>query len=135
MSYSVTLTTEGPCDPLYVLEVAEAIAEAVKVLNHLTRHHEALGEPSDADRVIRELSSAVARLPQLTSQIAAWIRTEHAAGTITLAGDYENPDASILAAAYFLEKPAAMMAGLLQAEFDNASAITSDMEVQDGSDT
>ena len=80
--HPVILDTGAPPSPDYALEVAEAIAEGVRVLNHQTRHHEALEDPYDGDRLIRRLDSAVHRLPQLLDQIASWYEREAAEGKL-----------------------------------------------------
>jgi hypothetical protein len=70
-SYLVALNSGAPPSADYVLELAEAIAEAVRVLNHQTHHREALPAPSDANDAIRALALAASRLPQLFGQIGA----------------------------------------------------------------
>jgi len=89
--HPVILNIDAPPSSDYVLEVAEAVAEGVRTLNHQTRHHEALEYPSQADMLIRELSSAVSRLPQLLDQAAAWVEEEAAAGRILVpSGEWEG---------------------------------------------
>ena len=50
---NITVNPDGPADPLYVLELAEGLAEITRALANLTRHHSALGEPPDADALLR----------------------------------------------------------------------------------
>jgi hypothetical protein len=135
MSTSVTLNTDGPCDPLYVLEVAEALAEAARVLNHLTRGHECLEYPSEADRLIREVSVAAGRLPQLLGQVTRWLSDEQAAARIEMpGGEYAGrPDLAFTAARLRLDA-AAGLAGELQEMLDAAASVTCDMaDVDDDS--
>lgn len=80
--YSVTLDLGAPPDPCYVLEVAEAVDLACKVLAYQTRHPEALLDPGDGVQLLRHLSAAAATIPQLADQIAR--RYEPEAGTATL---------------------------------------------------
>lgn len=68
MSMTVTIDIDGPREPEYVLELAEAFAEAVRALNHLTMSRESIVYPNQADHLIRCLSSAASRLPQLLEQ-------------------------------------------------------------------
>ena len=79
MSINVVLNPDAPPDHPYVLEVAEALAEAVRVLNHQTLH-EALESPEDADVVVSALATMANRLPQLLDQVGHWFDAEAQAG-------------------------------------------------------
>ena len=81
MSINVVLNPGAPPDHLYVLEVAEALAEAVRVLNHQTLHG-ALESPEDADVVVSALATMAHRLPQLLDQVGHWLEAEEAAGRL-----------------------------------------------------
>jgi hypothetical protein len=138
--HPVILSTDGPADPHYLLEVVEAFAEAARVMNHLTLHHSALEYPSEADRLIREVSTAASRLPQLLSQAGGWLGREQAAGRITVpAGEFwSNPAAAVSMARLRLEMASAIAAALQEA-LDDAASITCHLavaeaspEVQDG---
>lgn len=125
---TITLDADGPADPAYVLEVARALAEAARVLCHLTRHPEALGEPPDADRLLREISSAAARLPQVLTQVSAHLSQEAAAGRLEVAGGkYRgHPDTAVTDfRACADEASAALMRAA--AEIGDAAEITSAM--------
>jgi len=130
VSYTVTLNTDGPCEPLYVLEVAEAVAEGVRVLNHLTRDHAALGGPSDADTLIRALASAVDRLPQLLDQVSGWLKREQEAGRIAVAdpdsGGFVFPDVAVRAARLRLAAAKPVAEGLAGA-LDLVASVTTDL--------
>ena len=65
------LKTDGPHSPEYTAEVADAAAEAIRVLNHATGGTEALTYPNDVDRLISVLETLASRLPQLFDQIQA----------------------------------------------------------------
>lgn len=97
MSITVTLNIDGPRDPQYVLEVAEAAPEAVRTLNHLTFAHSSLQYPSEADRLLHYLSSAVGGYPQLLGQVMAWLEAEQQAGRVRVAdGQFvDNPAGAI----------------------------------------
>ena len=132
--YTVALNVDGPRDPRYVLEVAEAFAECVRVANHLTRDHAALEYPAEADTLIRYLSSAAAMLPQLLGQVGSWLEAEHAAGRVrAVAGEYKGrPDAAVSVARLRLDVARGTAAALRQ-ELDNAASVTIDLAgVPDG---
>ncbi|HTQ93458.1 MAG TPA: hypothetical protein VMK84_28575 [Streptosporangiaceae bacterium] len=80
----IDLSTAAPPPPGRTVRQAETLAEITRVLCHATMHHEALGEPSDAYRVLCELSSAASRLPQLIAQVTRWYALEDAAGRIAV---------------------------------------------------
>ena len=80
MSINVVLNPDAAVDHLYVLEVAEAASEAIRVLNEQTRHHEALESPEDADVVVSALATMAHRLPQLLDQVGHWLDAEAQAG-------------------------------------------------------
>ena len=133
----VILDIDGPRDPLYVLEVAEAFAEASRVLNHLTLSHEALEYPSEVDTLIRYLASAAASHPQLLGQIGGWLEQEQAAGRIRVAGSENYPATAVAAARVRLDKAAAI-AEELQEALDYAASVTCNLAAaevrEDGSD-
>lgn len=125
---NIDLDTDGPCDPRYVLEVAAAFAESVRVLDHLTRHHEALDFPCEADQLIQELSSGTARLPQLFRQIGGWLEQEHAAGRIRVPeGDFAGrPGAAVTVARLRLDG-SVPPAENLQGALDAVASVTCDL--------
>jgi hypothetical protein len=108
----------------------------MRALNHLTRHHEALREPSDADQLIRDVSLAVSRLPQLLEQVSGWLVAEQAAGRIGIVPGIRLPNAVLAldVARQELEKAQAL-ARMLQQALDAVAAVTTDMTgIEDGSD-
>ena len=126
---TVDLTTDGPCDPKYVHEVADALALSVRVLNHLTRHHEALEYPQDADLLIRQVATAVSRLPQLLDQVTDWLAAEESAGRLRVADGSRFPS-SVLAVDVVrlkLDMAARGDAKRLHQALDAAAAVTSDI--------
>jgi hypothetical protein len=81
---TVRLSPDGPHSPEYTGQVASAIAEAVRVLNHATLNFtgQALEFPADADTVLCSLGTAAQRLPQLLDQLRGWLNDELAAGRL-----------------------------------------------------
>ena len=128
----IDLNTDGPSDPKYTIEVANALALSVRVLNHLTRHHEALEFPADADLLIRELAVGASRLPQLLSQVGAWLDREQAAGRIEVpSGEYAgNPRTAVVTAGVRLEMASAIAAALQEA-LEDVARVTSGLAVTD----
>ena len=133
---NIDLSTDAPPSPERTLKLAGMLAEIVRTLNHQTRHHEALEFPSEADRLIRELSSAASRLPQLLGQIGAWLDRERVAGRIEVpAGEFAG-DARLAAvtAGVRLEMASAIAAALQEA-LDDVARVTCNLAApEDGSD-
>jgi hypothetical protein len=71
MTDPIELRTGGPHSPEYTAEVADAAAEAIRVLNHATGGFDALVQPADVDRLLSALSAMASRLPQLFLQTQA----------------------------------------------------------------
>jgi len=66
----VDLKTGGPHSPEYTAEVADAAAEAIRVLNHATGGTDALTYPGDIDRLISALSTLLAQAQANLARIA-----------------------------------------------------------------
>jgi hypothetical protein len=126
--HPVILNIDAPRSPDYLLEVAEAFAEAPRVMNHQTRHHEALEYPSEADRLVRELSSAAGRLPQLLDQVAAWLEQEAAAGRIEVpSGEWAGvPGVAVVAVRLRADYARGLAEGLQEA-LDSLASVTCQM--------
>ena len=122
--HPVILDIGAPPDPGYLLEVLEAHAEAVRVANHLTRHHEAIGEPRDGARLIRCLLSAAERLPQLLDQIATWYEREAAAGRLEVDGG-DRTAAMAVVAIRLRADAARISAEQLQSDLASIARVTS----------
>jgi hypothetical protein len=133
---NLDLNPDAPPSPERTLQLAEALPEIVRWLNHQTRHHEALSDPSDADRVLRELATAAARLPQLLGQVTSWLHAEVYAGRVEMASGSRFPNAGLAEDVVRLKlEAAAADAGRLQKALDAAASVTSDMAaVREGSD-
>ena len=105
-------------------EHAEAATEAVRAINHITGWPAGLTYPAEAYRVLGQLATVAARLPQACEQIArqlrCWSDARHIGidtGT-TWAG---NPSGAVLDALAGLDE-AAVAAEHLYAGLDQASA-------------
>ena len=81
--------------------LARTAAEAIRGLNHATRHQPGLGQPAVAYDIVGALSLAASRLPQLIGQISGYLDQALAAGQ--LGHDLgQDPSHAIDAAAIFL---------------------------------
>lgn len=74
----------GPGEPAgaAAIALARAAAEAIRGLNHATRDHAGLGQPSAAYDVLGALAQAASGLPQLTAQITSYLDQALAAGKL-----------------------------------------------------
>jgi hypothetical protein len=82
--------------------LARSAAEAIRGLNHATRHQAGLGQPAVAYDILGALSLTASRLPQLLGQITGWLDQALAAGR--LGHDLgQDPAHAIGAAAVFLD--------------------------------
>ena len=124
----IDLSTAAPASPERTLQLAEALAEIVRTLNHLTRHPEALRWPSDADRLIRELATAASRLPQLLEQAAAWLAREDEAERIGIpSGEYAGCPLLATATAREYLEAAGAAAAVMQEALGSAASVTGTM--------
>ena len=55
------------------ITLARTMAEAIRGLNHVTRHEAGLGQPSAAYDILGALSLAASRLPQLPTQLTGYL--------------------------------------------------------------
>src|ERR1017187_5919104 len=124
----ITIDPGGPHSPEYSVELANAIAEAVRTLNHATidRRNGALVYPADADAVISALATAMQRLPQLLDQIREWLTEEYRAGRmqVTYGPHAGDPGAATLEARIGLSEASAIE-GQLHAALKGVGAVTS----------
>jgi hypothetical protein len=65
-----------PVDP-GVLHLGEQAAEAIRELNHRTRHLDALADPAELSWLLADLAATAGRLPQLLDQLRTWLNHEH----------------------------------------------------------
>ena len=99
------------------ITLARTAAEAIRGLNHATRHDAGLDQPSVAYDILGALTQAAGRLPQLTAQITRYLDQALAAGK--LGHDRgEDPALAVEGAVIFLDDArlsAAALAGDLDA--------------------
>lgn len=76
------LHTDGPHSPDYTRQVAEAMAEAVRVLNYATQSDDGLKNPADAYELLGYLAAAAASLPQLLRQTQGFLDQGVQNGTV-----------------------------------------------------
>jgi hypothetical protein len=104
-------------DTRQVTALAHAAAEAIRDLNHATRHQGSLAQPGDAYALIGALFLTASRLPQLITQISAYLN--HALAGGRLGHDLsEDPAPAVDGAVIFLggaRRSAAALAGDLDA--------------------
>lgn len=131
----IDLSTDVPASPERTLQLAEALAEIARVLNHTTMDHGALEFPSEADRVLREIASAAARLPQLLSQVARWVALEDGAGRIGVpSGEWQDHPHTAVTALQVRLDAARADAGNLCADLEYAAQVTSALAAADPED-
>ena len=117
----------GPGQPAGddTVTLARAAAEAIRGLNHATRHQAGLGQPAVAYDILAALSLAASRLPQLIGQITGYLDRALAAGQ--LGHDHgQDPARAIDAAVIFLghaRGSAAALAGDLDAAQQQLSPV------------
>ena len=80
----ITLNADGPHPGDYSREVAEAMAEAARVLCHATiGPAPGLDYASDADSITGFMASAAARLDQLSEQLSGFLGHMHGQGRLS----------------------------------------------------
>ena len=124
----ISLSIDAPPDPAETRKLAETMAALARVLNHRTRHHEALRCPPDADRVVRELALMAGRLPQLLEQIGSWLAAELEAGRIGVApGPFAGEPSVAVTAARLRLDAAVLEAGELHGALEYAAQVLADL--------
>ena len=81
-----------------VLDLADRAAQAVRDLNHRTRHADAFTGPAQLYRLVGDLALLVAGLPQLLAQLEGWLQNEHDAGSVR-SDSHADPGPAVSAAA------------------------------------
>lgn len=64
---------DGPHHPDQTRAIADAISQAMRMLNYATHHGDGLAYPADVSSVFAALAEALARLPQALGQMSGWI--------------------------------------------------------------
>ena len=133
MASNITLRTDGPHSPQYRAEVEDALAECARVLCYATRESAGgLVSPADADRLLDALCAAAGMLPQLLTQVSAFLAVKAASGRL---GDDSGRDPEVLAdaAALHLEVASARFAEATRA-LEKAQQIVSGLSVKGDGD-
>jgi uncharacterized membrane protein YccC len=81
-----------------VLHLGEHAARAIRDLNHLTRHPDALADPAELSQLLADLATMASRLPQLLDQLHSWLRHEHHAAHLRADTDADPGALATLAA-------------------------------------
>lgn len=76
------LNPDGPHSDDYTRHAAQAMAEAVRVLNHATRHPDGVTAPNTVHDVLSNMQDAVTRLDQLIEQLYKRLNGMYAAGRL-----------------------------------------------------
>lgn len=123
----ITLNIDGPHSGGHSREVARAVAEGMRVLNHATiGSAPGLDFASDVDSIMHSLHSAVYGLSQLLHQMAGWLQLLHDDGRL---GDDRGGDPGIVLAGTLGQLSAAINhIGRLSAALREAGAATSHMQ-------
>ncbi|WP_440072716.1 hypothetical protein [Streptosporangium sp. OZ121] len=89
MAETVWLSSDGPHGDDYTSEVAAAVSEAVRVLNHATLSHVGVTYPSTVYDVLGRIGSSTAGLDQLLGQLGEALRRMQESGQ--LGDDHGDP--------------------------------------------
>ena len=84
-----------------VLDLADRAAQAVRDLNHRTRHADAFTGPAQLYRLVGDLGLLVGGLPQLLGQLEGWLHAEHDAGRVR-SDNHADPGPTVSDAADYL---------------------------------
>jgi|HubBroStandDraft_2_1064218.scaffolds.fasta_scaffold1401600_2 hypothetical protein len=131
----IDLSTGAPPDPAETRKLAETMAELARVLNHRTRHHEALRYPPDADKVVREIALMASRLPQLLEQVGSWLADEEAAaGVEVTSGQFAGRPAAAVTAARLRLDAARLEADELHGALEYAGHVLAELGAAEDED-
>jgi hypothetical protein len=98
----ITLKTDPPHAPQYTRQLAGAVAESVRCLNHATfTGADGLMSPADAESVLADLGIAATRLPQLFGQVKDFLMRQAGTGDLADSGGADVRE-RVAAAAYQL---------------------------------
>ncbi|MGR6921156.1 hypothetical protein ACU635_43530 [[Actinomadura] parvosata] len=104
---TITLNADGLHCSDYTREVAQAVAEGMRVLNYATRDGEdGLEFPADVASVAGEICTAAERLDQLTRQLGDYLAKQQSDGKLRVThGPYEGyPEQAVAAAQASLDQ-------------------------------
>jgi hypothetical protein len=122
--------TGGPHDDATITALAQITAEAIRVLNHATRHAGTITEPATLYAITANLAAAGYALPQLFGQLTGWLDGETATGR--LADDRGEPVQAATGPARSRLRAAAILAAELGATLAAAQAAAGHLKRPDG---
>ena len=82
-----------------LLHLGEHATEAIRELNHRTRHRDAFTDPTQLSELIAELAALAGMLPQLLDQHRRWLHNEHHNTPLRVDNDIDPGELVCLAAA------------------------------------
>ena len=111
--------------PTGAVDLAHTASEVIRVLNHATRHtHDcpALRYPADAYGLVVELGQLASGLPQLFTQVSAFLQQQLQHGLVSVEGGEHvgDPFGAVGTASHQLEGPASQAARSLATSLDAA---------------
>ena len=129
---TISITTSAPPDPATVTEYGDALPLLVAALNHVTLHPEAMDDPRDAERLLLNIETAVARLPQLFEQVSARVNGMYADGRLEMdgGGEFTQPALAALAVEARVSK-ARELAEEFRAVIASAAVVAGHMRLRD----
>lgn len=95
------LSIDGPHSPDYTRQIADQLAECVRVLNHATRG-DGLVNPGDAYELLGALARAAGGLPQLLGQVDQFLDTGAGSGRFYDVNDGDDAQVAVMATVPYL---------------------------------
>ena len=133
MDEPVALRTDGPHSPEYTKQVADIVAEAIRVLNYASMPGSGgLEYPGDVYSLLGALYTGTGRLPQLFRQLVAFLDAQAASGR--LGDDHGRDVAAQTAQAAFYLGAAHQVAADLTASLQAAQNAIAGLYVRDDTD-
>jgi hypothetical protein len=126
----IVFRPDGPHDPDYTVEVADAVSEGVRTLNYATRGRPGLVYPSHVYDVLGRLQAAAAGLDQALRQMSDFLAEEASAGRAVehRGGPYHGDTAQAVEDASAYLRNARIRAGMLAASLASAQEAISGLE-------
>ena len=94
---NIDLDTDTAPSPERTLQLAQALAEVARALNHCLTDHAALQDPRDVTRLLGSLSSAASGMLQVPGHAAAWLEAEQDRIEVASGPYAGRPDQAVLA--------------------------------------
>ena len=129
----ISLNTDGPHGPDYTRDLGNALAETVRCLNYATLGDApGLEDPADAYSLLGALYTATERLPQLVTQLVAFLAQQ--GGTGSVADDHgRDAETQVAEASYHLGHAHGASTALTKA-LQQAQQSISGLYVREGDD-